>query len=97
MTREEILSMACDAGIEFHYRKQQARIGIDVLTGCDSTGKLAKFAELVSIRAVAVEREECAALCEKLPAQDSCSGVERSLWDVATMACADAIRARGSQ
>jgi hypothetical protein len=47
--------------------------------------------------AVAAEREACAALCETLQAPDSCTGVERSLWDVATMACADAIRARGSQ
>ena len=29
--------------------------------------------------------------CENLPAPDSCSGVERSLWDVATMACAEAV------
>lgn len=48
-------------------------------------------------KAVAAEREACAALCETLQAPDSCTGVERSLWDVATMACADAIRARGSQ
>ena len=47
--------------------------------------------------AVADERASCMLVCEKLPAPDSCTGVERSLWDVATMACADAIRARGSQ
>ena len=47
--------------------------------------------------AVAAEREACADLCETLQAPDSCTGVERSLWDVATMACADAIRARGSK
>ena len=48
-------------------------------------------------KAVAAERDACAFACEKLPAPESCTGVERSLCDVATMACADAIRARGSQ
>mgnify|MGYP003617546664 CR=1 FL=1 len=31
---------------------------------------------------------------QELQAPESCTGVERSLWDVATLACADAIRAR---
>ena len=29
--------------------------------------------------------------CENLPAPEACSGVERSLWGVATMACAEAV------
>ncbi len=29
--------------------------------------------------------------CENLPAPEACSGVERSLWEVATMACAEAV------
>lgn len=40
--------------------------------------------------------QEARKACENLPAPDSCSGIEKSLWDVATMACADAIRARGT-
>ena len=44
--------------------------------------------------AVADERDACAFACETLHAPESCTGVERSLWDVATLACADAIRAR---
>ena len=48
MTRDEILSMAREAGIEVHPRKEIARIGLDALTGCDSTDKLAKFAELAT-------------------------------------------------
>ena len=35
--------------------------------------------------------QEARKACENLPAPDSCSGVERSLWDVATMACAEAV------
>jgi hypothetical protein len=45
--------------------------------------------------AVQAEREACAKLCDDLPAPDSCSGSESSLWDVATLECAAAIRARG--
>lgn len=44
--------------------------------------------------AVAEERDACALACETLHAPESCTGVERSLWDVVTLACADAIRAR---
>ena len=44
--------------------------------------------------AVAEECDACAFACETLHAPECCTGVERSLWDVATLACADAIRAR---
>lgn len=46
--------------------------------------------------AVLKEREACARLCEQLQAPKSCSGAERSLWDVATLECAHDIRARGA-
>jgi hypothetical protein len=45
-------------------------------------------------KAVSKEREACAKVCDDLPAPDSCSGSEGSLWDVATLECGDAIRAR---
>ena len=38
--------------------------------------------------------QEAQKACENLPAPESCSGVEKSLWDVATMACSEAILAR---
>jgi hypothetical protein len=44
--------------------------------------------------AVLAEREACAQVCDDLPTPDSCSGSESSLWDVATLECGDAIRAR---
>lgn len=44
--------------------------------------------------AVKVEREACANVCDDLPAPESCSMAESSLWDVATLECGDAIRAR---
>ena len=34
--------------------------------------------------------------CENLHAPESCSGVEKSLWDVATMACAEAVGKMGA-
>lgn len=40
--------------------------------------------------------QEARKACENLPAPDSCSGVERSLWDVATMACAEAVCKMGT-
>ena len=40
--------------------------------------------------------QEARKACENLPAPDSCSGVERSLWDVATMACAEAVGKMGT-
>ena len=36
--------------------------------------------------------EECAKLCDEIPAPASCSIDERSLWDIATVAAGDAIR-----
>ena len=41
-----------------------------------------------AVREALQEAEEA---CGALRAPDSCSGVERSLWDVATMACAEAV------
>lgn len=40
--------------------------------------------------------QEARKACENLPAPESCSGVERSLWDVATMACAEAVCKMGT-
>ena len=87
MTRHEILTDAM--------RRMQAR---EKLTYTDKEVELIMLGWQAELRkAVAAEREACAVVCEKLPAPESCTGVERSLWDVATLACADAIRARGSQ
>ena len=61
MTRDDIIRMAREAGIEVHPRKQQIRIGFDVLSGCDSTDKVERFAALVA----AAEREACAQVCDE--------------------------------
>lgn len=46
-----------------------------------------------AVREALQEAEEA---CGALRAPESCSGVERSLWDVATMACAEAVSKLGA-
>lgn len=83
MTQDDIIRMALEAGIEVHGRKQQARVGIDALTGDDSTEKLTCFAALVA----AAEREACAQVCDRLATE----------VDTYPSECAAAIRARGEK
>jgi hypothetical protein len=49
------------------------------------------FAKLVAAK----EREACAQVCEDLPAPDTYSNTDMSMWDVTCIDCATAIRARG--
>ena len=51
-----------------------------------------KFAALVA----AHEREACAKVCDDLPPPEGYNIVETSFWDVTSLACGDAIRARGT-
>jgi len=50
------------------------------------------FAKLVAEH----EREACAMVCEELPAPDIYNDSDKSMWDVTTMDCAEAIRARSN-
>jgi len=47
-------------------------------------------------RLIAHEREKCAMVCEELPAPDIYDDSDKSMWDVTTMDCAEAIRNRGT-
>ena len=69
MTQDEILSMARDAGMEVHPRKDQIRIGYARIAGLDSTPEVMRFAALVAAKAAAEEREACTAACEKIKQQ----------------------------
>jgi hypothetical protein len=53
---------------------------------------LEKFAALVAEQ----EREACAKVCDELPPPEGYNIVETSFWDVTSLACGDAIRARGT-
>lgn len=57
MTRDDIINMAREAGMEVHPYKGEIRICSAVLTGCDSTDEVIRFAALVAAAAVAAERE----------------------------------------
>lgn len=46
--------------------------------------------------AMADERAACALVCRNLQPPESCTGVEKSLLDVATMACAEAVGKMGA-
>jgi hypothetical protein len=86
MTQDEIIEMARQAGLaNWHkdLKKWQLEQGTDA------------FAKLVEERTAAKEREACAQTCENLPIPDQYSDSEGSMWDVAAIECAEAIRARG--
>jgi hypothetical protein len=52
---------------------------------------------LMCKKMVTAEREACASVCDVLPAPDYVSCGDESMWDVTSLACADAIRARGQK
>jgi hypothetical protein len=41
------------------------------------------------------EREACAKVCDELPAPDFYTDACAGMWDITTLRCGDAIRARG--
>ena len=86
MNRDYVIRWSREAGIDVHPSKGQARIGLDVLTGEDSTEKLMRFAAL----AVAAEREACAQECDRRVMGDN------NREDAEARRCATAIRARSA-
>lgn len=89
MTRDDIIRMAREAGIETHERKQQARLGVDSHLSVDSTDKLSRFADLVST----TEREACAKVCNSMFDLRGANDDHKYMADK----CAEAIRARSQQ
>ena len=85
MTRDDIIRMAREAGIEF-----------DPRWGTCYTGnvQLERFAALVAAAAVEREREACAKVCEQ---EWNKYCVEPSGYALAVNECAAAIRARSKQ
>jgi hypothetical protein len=45
--------------------------------------------------AISEETEACAKLCDELPAPNVYSDSDKGMWDITSLACGDAIRARG--
>ena len=88
MTKDDILEMAKEAGIGILYEYD----GQDHAGVCDWKD-IERFAALVAEK----EREECAKVCDDLPAPDVYSDTDKSMWDVTCVDCAEAIRARGQK
>ena len=86
MTQDEILEMVREAG-----GSAVGGPGWTTWVGTQSTEFLERFAKLVAAK----EREACAQACEDLPAPDTYSNTDMSMWDVTCIDCAEAIRARG--
>jgi len=84
MTKDEILSMARESGFE--------RLFGDVDWVCLDED-LERFAALVAEK----EREACAKVCDDLPTPERMSLDNEALWELATLDCAEAIRARGNK
>ena len=80
MNRENIIRMAREAGITKVVSLSDSRLIA-----------FERFAELVA----AAEREACAKVCDDLPLPPDVARSDASIWEVATLDCAEAIRARG--
>lgn len=81
MTQNEIIEMARQVGYPIQHPEWQKATE--------------EFAALVEEKVAAKEREECAKVCEELPAPNFYSDTDQSMWDITSMDCAEAIRARG--
>jgi hypothetical protein len=97
MNSEEIIEMARKVGLVIDGNQ----------SGFDD---LAAFAKLVAAKAfqngyekgiaafteaVNLEREACAKVCDEMPAPDFYTDACAGMWDITTLRCGDAIRARG--
>ena len=92
MNRDDIIRWAQEAGLETHPRKGEVRIGSAIITGCDSTEQVMRFANLVA----AAEREACKKACIELK-QIGAEAMFGPYWDRACVDCANAIDARGDK
>jgi hypothetical protein len=77
------IDMACEVGLHLY---------VNDITEAPYAARLKAFEALVR----ADEREACAKLCDDLPPPEGYNIVETSFWDVTSLACGDAIRARGT-
>ena len=97
LTGEVIALLECVAE---HAEAKERTSRIEAQQRLADMQELAAKAGLAHMKAVqeAVREalQEARKACENLPAPESCSGVERSLWDVATMACAEAVCKMGT-
>jgi len=100
MTQDEILEMAKQAdvwvaGQEPYQSQLEAFAKLVAAKEADRIADEAKdIIKRAEERGAAKEREACAKLCDELQAPPHVSNDDMSMWDVTSMECADAIRAR---
>ena len=82
MTRDEYNILFHKVGLN--------RVAFKAVNDCDE-----EILALVNA-AIAAEREACAKVCEDLPADELITRTEATVWDMATLDCAAAIRERGA-
>ena len=87
-TQEQVIAWSRDSGMELYgLAKDRAKF----------VYYLEAFAALAYEAGRKDENEACAELCEYLPADEFVERSEATIWDVATLDCAAAIRARREQ
>jgi len=86
----DTIDMAREAGGR---AQQNKNCDVEYLMSADA---LKAFEALVRADAIADERKACAKVCDDLPAPERMSLDNESLYECATLDCADAIRARGN-
>lgn len=86
MTDEEILATAEATGLKL------ITLGLDKQK---SEFLILAFAKQIAKLECHHEREACAKVCDELPAPNFYSDSDKGMWDIASLACGDAIRARG--
>ena len=100
MTQDEIIEMARQAGFKMENSAaiQAAKAFAKLVAAKEReacSDAALKAAESSIVLAMKIEREACAQTCENLPIPNQFSESEGSVWDVAALDCAEAIRARG--
>jgi hypothetical protein len=86
MTNDEILATADACGLMlFGLGLDKDKFEFCILAFAKQISKLERH----------FEREACAKVCDDLPPPDGYNMTEISFWDVTSLECAEAIRARG--
>ena len=92
MTRDEIMQLARDAGIDFQQHKGITGKWNISTCGGQEIEKMERFAALVE----AAEREACVQLCKGIrPENNGVSVRDLPGWILGTLSAADAIQQRG--
>ena len=92
MTQDEIIEMAREAGIIHPEMVAKHLVAFANLVAQEVRDRI-MFGSRDDW--VLAEREACAKLCDELPAPNVYSDSDKGMWDITSLACGDAIRARG--